>query len=362
MPPRLRESIFPNIPQPMIERGGKNGILTGMYAMNSTSLRVLSATLFAALTLCAAAQHPATTNRPRLVCDQPVFDYGTVDASTVVEHTFTIRNEGTLTLEISRVHASCGCTVANISSQQIPPGGESQISSRLSLQGRSGPQQKTIVIDSNDPDQPQYVLTLRGVVGAALNVQPQQIMMPRVTPGSQPQANVILTSGDGTEYSVTGVDSTSDLLQANVVTIEDRKTYRVDLGLKQPLEGGAFNAMVVVRTDHPKRPAVEIPVTFIAAREIVVAPREIAFDKPGDQPVSRFVLIRNADGAPVELDGVEAPDSSVQVVTQPFGANGLRIQMSNLVPSREMNGRVLRIHSRSSGVIDVPIRINGIDG
>lgn len=346
----------------MIERGGENGILTGMYVMNPTLLRLLSTALLTTFALSAAAQHPATTNRPRIVCDEPVFDYGTVDASTVVEHTFTIRNEGTLTLEISRVHASCGCTVANISSQQVPPGGESKISSRLSLQGRSGPQQKTIVIDSNDPDQPQFVLTLRGVVGAALHVQPPQVMLPRVAPGSQPTANVILSSGDGAEYAITAVESTSEQLQANVVVIEERKTYRVHLGLKEPLESGAFSAMVVIRTDHPKRPAVEIPVTFIAAREIVVAPREIAFDKPGDQPVSRFVLIRNADGAPVELDGVEAPDPSIQIVTQPFGANGLRIQMSNFVPSRKMNGRVLRIHSRSSGVIDVPIRVHGIDG
>lgn len=330
--------------------------------MNPIALRLKISALLTAVAVTAMAQQPATTNRPRLVCDEPVFDYGTVDASTVVEHTFTIRNEGTLTLEISRVHASCGCTVASISSQQIPPGGESKISSRLSLQGRSGPQQKTIVIDSNDPDQPQYVLTLRGVVGAALNVQPPQIIQPRVAPGSQPSANVIVSSGDGAEFSITSVESTSERLQANVVTIEEKKTYRVDIGLASPLESGAFNAMVMVRTDHPKRPAVEIPVTFIAARELVVAPREITFDKPGDQPVSRFVLIRNADGAPVELDGVEAPDPSVQVVTQPFGANGLRVQMSNLVPSRDMNGRVLRIHSRSSGVIDVPIRVNGIDG
>jgi hypothetical protein len=308
------------------------------------------------------AEHPATTHAPRIVCDEPVFDYGTVDASTVVEHTFTIRNEGTLTLEISRVHASCGCTVASISSQSVPPGGESKISSRLSLQGRSGPQQKTIVIDSNDPQTPQMVLTLRGIVGSAINVQPQQIVLPRVAPGSTPTANVILSSGDGAEYAVTAVESTSERLEAKVNAIEDRRTYRVDLALKDPLESGVFNAAVVIRTDHPKRGVIEVPVTFVASREVVVAPREIAFDRPSDEPVSRFVLVRNADGTPVELNGIEPPDPSVHVVTQPFGANGLRVQMSNLVPNREMNGRVLRIHSRFGGTIDVPIRVNGLDG
>ncbi len=329
-----------------------------MHAIRTLLLPLSMAVLLAAAPARGLAQQPGTTNAPRIVCDEPVFDYGTVDASTVVEHTFTIRNEGTLTLEISRVHASCGCTVANISSQSIPPGGESQISSRLSLQGRSGPQQKTIVIDSNDPQTRQLVLTLRGVVGSAINVQPPQITQPRVVPGSRPTASVFLSSGDGGEYSITAVESTSEQLQAHVHTVEDRKAYRVDLALNDPLEGGAFHARVVIRTDHPKRDAIEVPVTFIAAREVIVAPREIVFDQPADAPVSRFVLLRNADGAPVEIDGVEPPDPSVHVVTQPFGANGLRIQLSNLVPNREMNGRVLRIHSRASGVIDVPIRVN----
>jgi hypothetical protein len=323
-------------------------------------VHLLLALLF--FTAQAFAQHPATTNAPRIVCDEPVYDYGVVDASTVVEHTFTIRNEGTLTLEISRVHASCGCTVASISSQSVPPGGESKIASRLSLQGRSGPQQKTIVIDSNDPQTPQLVLTLKGVVGAAINVQPQQIVLPRVPPGSTPTANVILSSGDGAEYAVTAVESTSERLEAKVNAIEERKTYRVDVAMKDPLDSGVFNATVVIRTDHPKRGVIEVPVTFVALREMVIAPREIAFDRPSDEPVSRFVLVRNADGTPVELNGIEPPAPSVQVITQPFGTNGLRVQMSNLVPNREMNGRVLRIYSRFGGVIDVPIRVNGLDG
>lgn len=321
----------------------------------------LAAALAVLIPFCALAQQPATTNAPRLVCDEPTFDYGTVDPSTPVEHTFVIRNEGTLTLEITRVHASCGCTVANITEKSVPPGGESKITSRLSLQGRSGPQSKTIVIDSNDPQQPQTILTLTGVAGASLVAQPAQIMMPRVPMGTRPSANVLITSGDGTPFSITAVEATDPQLTASVQPVEEKKTYRVNLELKEELNG-AFNAVVVVRTDHPKRPSIEVPVTFMAAREMMVAPREIIFDRPGDDAVSRFVLVRNADGTPVELDGVESPLPAVQTRTEPFGANSLRIQMSNLVPNRELNGRALRIVPRGGAPIEVPIRVNGLDG
>ncbi|MCS6770519.1 MAG: DUF1573 domain-containing protein [Kiritimatiellae bacterium] len=326
--------------------------------MNSIRLHFLLPTCLGAWMAIAAAQD-AIPHRPKLVCDEPEYDFGTVDSSTVVDHTFTIRNEGTLTLEITRVHASCGCTVASISSQQIPPGGESKISARLSLQGRSGPQQKTILIESNDPDRPQFVLTMRGVAGSALNVAPQSILDPRVAPGSTPRGNVIISSGDGAEFAIRSVESTSEKLRASVQTLEDRKAYRIDVELAEPLESGSFSARLVVQTDHPKRPTVEIPVGFIVVREVIVAPREIVFDQEGSDPVSRFVLVRNADGSPVELDGIEPPDGSVMVTTQPFGANGIRVLLRNLVPSREMNGRVLRIHARHAAPIEVPIRVQG---
>lgn len=323
----------------------------------------LYATLVLAMMLArvAWAQQPATTNVPRLVCDEPVFDFGTRDPSETVEHTFVIRNAGTLTLEITRVHPGCGCTVANISEKNVPPGGESHITARLSLQGRSGPQQKTITVDSNDPNQPQIILTMKGVAGAALNVQPPQITTARIAPGTRPTATVFVSSADGAPFKITAVESTSDQLLATVDPLVENTSYRVNLALKEPLEG-VHHSVVIVRTDHPKRGVVEIPVHFATAREIVVAPRVILFDAPGSDPVSRFVLLRNADGSPLELDGIEPPDGSVRVETQPYAANGIRVQLYNLVPSAAMNGRVLRIHPRGSEPIDVPIRINGIGG
>ncbi len=302
------------------------------------------------------AQQPASTNAPKLACDEPVHDFGVVDPSQAVEHTFLIRNDGTLTLEITRVHASCGCTVANISEQQIPPGGESRITTRLSLQGKSGTQQKTVFVDSNDPAQPQTILTLRGTATPSLSVSPAQVAASRIAPGSTPAAQVSISSSDDTDFRITAVGTTSDQLAATVDTLESNRNYRVNIALKAPISA-TVHASVVINTDHPKRARVEIPVSFTIARELVVIPREIIFEQPADTPVSPFVLIRNADGSPVELDGIEPPVPTVRVETHPYGANGLRIQMNDLVPKAELNGRVLRIHPRHSQPVDVPIRI-----
>ena len=98
---------------------------------------------------------------PKLVCDEPTYKFGELESSETVEHTFILRNEGDLDLEITRVKPACGCTAANLSEKIIHPGGEAQIRTRLSLRGRRGRQRKSITVESNDPKQPRLLLWIQ---------------------------------------------------------------------------------------------------------------------------------------------------------------------------------------------------------
>ena len=62
------------------------------------------------------------TNAPRLVCEQPTFEFGELDESAVVEHEFVLRNAGTAPLNITSVRAACGCTVASLQDPIVQPG------------------------------------------------------------------------------------------------------------------------------------------------------------------------------------------------------------------------------------------------
>jgi hypothetical protein len=45
----------------------------------------------------------ATTGAPRIAADEPVFDFGAIEATDSVEHVFTIRNVGDADLKVERV-------------------------------------------------------------------------------------------------------------------------------------------------------------------------------------------------------------------------------------------------------------------
>lgn len=310
----------------------------------------------------APAQEPAPETpapAPRIVCDQPEFDFGTLDNSETVEHTFVLRNAGDLTLEIAQARPSCGCTVASISERNVPPGGESRITSRLSLAGRQGFQHKLITIDSNDPRQPQLALTLKGTAAVALDVQPPRIMQAQLAAGTQPTNAVTLNGIAGTAFQVTAVDAGNDRFKASVETLEEGRMYRILIWPSQPLAPGQLDATITVRTDHPKRPSVEIPIVLIANTELTVAPRELILSTASEEPVTRYIIVRGQQGSTFKIHDVELPDPDIQVAVTPFGNQGHRVQLSNLRPRADLNQKVVRIITDIPGQppLEVPIRI-----
>lgn len=324
--------------------------------------RLLIAFLLGSLALSSQAQEaqPAVpAPAPRLACDGPEFDFGVVDNSQTVEHTFLLRNEGDLTLEISQVRPSCGCTVAHISERNVPAGGETKISTKLSLAGRQGQQHKAITVESNDPQQPRFVLTLKGTAGTALDVQPSRLMQSQLAPGSQPTGTVQITGMAGTPFKVLAVESTSEQISARVVTVEEGRVYQLVVSPTQPLSPGQTEATLTVKTDHPQRPNLQVPVLFMAKADLVVAPRELIFPMPSSEPVTRYLIVRANDNQAFQIARVEVPSPEITTETTAFGANGYRVQLSNLRPDTSLNQRVVRIFTSIPGQapLDVPIRI-----
>lgn len=61
------------------------------------------------------------TTYPKLVIIDPVFDFGEVEAGTIIEHTFEYKNTGVRKLQIFKADAECGCTVINDYDKDIEP-------------------------------------------------------------------------------------------------------------------------------------------------------------------------------------------------------------------------------------------------
>jgi hypothetical protein len=215
----------------------------------------------------ASAQVPEVL-APKIVCDEPVFDFGERSNSDFVEHAYVIRNEGNLSLEIRGVRATCGCTAVKPDDNVVPPGGETKIQSRLDLRGRRGMQIKTITVQSNDPQTPNLNLQMRGTAVEGLRAQPSTLFFGRLAPDGERTRPFEVLSGRG-PFQILDIRTDHPGL---VVTPQDPQPgddgaiHRYELTLADSLPTGTVNGKVVVQTDLAEHREISIPVAaFIVA-------------------------------------------------------------------------------------------------
>lgn len=76
-------------------------------------------------------------------------DFGKIEEGQKLEVSFRFKNTGDKPLVIERVQPSCGCTVAEQSTEPIAPGGEGQVKASFNSQGRTGVNHKTLYVYAN---------------------------------------------------------------------------------------------------------------------------------------------------------------------------------------------------------------------
>lgn len=309
----------------------------------------------------APAQDAAPAPAPKIVCDEPTFNFGEVDNSKDVEHTFILRNEGNVSLEIARARPTCGCTVANISQKTVPPGGQTEVSTRLSLRGRQGAQKKSIYIESNDPQQSTYTLYLEGTAVSELQVQPTQVFFGRINSGAVATGAVQVLIQHTNPVAVTALSADNPLLGVAKESLPDGKSYRLLISTKPPLPTGTLRGTVHMETDHPKYPAVDIQVSAFVVGSVTVAPEQLTLteNEGNGAPQMRFIIVKSETGQSFTISAVEPPLPGIQHAVLPIGSDGYRIEITNILPTRELSGTILRIRTTlpEKPEIEIPIQV-----
>jgi hypothetical protein len=96
---------------------------------------------------------------------EPTYDFGTIPEGPLAKHIFVFKNVGKESLIIHHVSPSCGCTIADWSTQPILPGKNGTIHVQMITQGRVGAFSKSFYIGSNAISEGgRYVLHIKGII------------------------------------------------------------------------------------------------------------------------------------------------------------------------------------------------------
>ena len=103
----------------------------------------------------------ASVKGPKIYFKETEHNFGKVPQGPSLQYNFKFTNKGNETLKIERVQTSCGCTGATVGEKTEYEKNESgEIKVEFNTQGRQGTQEKTIIVFSNDPNDPQLALKI----------------------------------------------------------------------------------------------------------------------------------------------------------------------------------------------------------
>ena len=92
--------------------------------------------------------------------DAQIFDFGDIKPGSKVEHTFNLKNAGKKELLIRDVKSSCGCTAVSPSKNVVAANESVPLKVVFDSAGKSGRQNKTITVITNDPKNPTTTLRI----------------------------------------------------------------------------------------------------------------------------------------------------------------------------------------------------------
>ena len=92
---------------------------------------------------------PADGKYPEMTFASKEHDFGSIEADSKVNYSFTFKNTGQADLIISRAVGSCGCTIPEYPKDPIKAGDSGKIDVSFNSANKHGNQQKSVTIFTN---------------------------------------------------------------------------------------------------------------------------------------------------------------------------------------------------------------------
>jgi Protein of unknown function (DUF1573) len=197
----------------------------------------VAALLFLALTGSALGQ---------LQWENPEQTFNVKAEDKTVLASYRFKNTGQKAVRIESVKTSCGCTTAALAKSEYAPGESGEIEAKFKLEGRTGEQEKIIMVKtSGAPDKPTF-LQLMVNIEEPVKITPEFVLW-RV--GEHASKIIHISVSDDVPAKVLSVTSEDPVIKVQVTEIKLGKEYEVQV---TPVDTTRpAGTTLVIRTDYP---------------------------------------------------------------------------------------------------------------
>ncbi|MCU0303243.1 MAG: DUF1573 domain-containing protein [Thermoanaerobaculales bacterium] len=288
----------------------------------------LNALILAALVLTAGLAIADDQAGPKLVVPSTIIDAGAVSQGVVLDAVFDLVNEGTATLSVKAVRPTCGCTVADFD-REIAAGATGKIKAKLDTRDFSGPISKSILVMTDDSQNPTVTLVIKADVKPYVEILPRPLVRFNAVLHEPLEQSFIVAAADPkSDLTVMGVKSSVPFLATAIrklaadelVEGKSKSQYEVTMSLTDDAPVGPVNGVLTVVTNLAEAPTVPVKVYGVIRALIHVTPNQVQFGavEARTRPGRNLIVVNNrTDGTQVKITGAKVDDSAfdAQVAT-----------------------------------------------
>jgi len=203
---------------------------------------------------------------PRIQFDQTIYDFGKTSVVTSVSGSFKFQNTGDGVLKLEPPKPSCGCTVAEVKPDTLPPGATGELPFSLNLGYYRGNLQKHITVKSNDPKTPEVSLSIKVDYTPLYELTPMTLS-PNLAFGMD-ETNLFTTLArtDGKPLQITKLEASEPWIIATLVpgVSKDDTTARIQISIKR--DGPPAASMNLSMFIPPDSPMLRPPASIFMAK------------------------------------------------------------------------------------------------
>jgi len=315
----------------------------------------LSFALLAALALAA----PASAQKLSSLFDAQSHDFGNVPIGPMLNHSFTIKNTTSETLQISSVRVSCGCVSASAQKAILAPSEQTTVYATMDTRRFVGSKSVTIYVDFSAPRRETANLVVMAYGRSDIALNPDQLAFGAVKKGTSPSVSTQVSFANGSK--ITEVSSESTYVKTSVKETKSPyggTNYEIVANLRPDLPVGTWYTDLWVKTQDNSR--IRIPLTVQVEPSLTVMPAAVNFDPVAtSQKVTKSVVVKASQ--PFKIIEVKGGEGEFEAVNVDHDSKAVHVVTIAFKPDKEGEIiRTLRILTDMKEENSVEVKVKGV--
>jgi len=280
------------------------------------------------------------------------FRFGRVLSGVLLEHDFTLTNEGRSPLRVSRVQLTAPLVVARMP-KSIAPGAAAQITVRMDTSGMRGRFSGDVGVVLNDAAST-VSFRVEGEIIPLVEISPAPAFFVAARRGESREAALDILNHEPEPLRIDDVSHPQDRFTTKLETVEAGRRYRLTLSLNPDGPGGRHSEPIVLRTSSRSAPTITVAANTYLRERVYTFPDEVDFGTLSLSSLERDPELLQGVAQPLMIYQFGGTDFSVRAGTtlaqvairSERGPQGDRYQSTvTLVPGQlkpgELRGTIL---------------------